>query len=442
MYLLNQQSTKILKGRFSSSLTSSSFCLPSPANFTRSMTSSFSPSPLNLPRFDLSSLSASSLQSSIDHAFVSAKSIPNKLIELGSEEDLVICDKGVPFLITVMSSSGYTRKNEISPANLISNDKGSSKRSWPPVDAFDSLDDGSISAGGIVSNGEEASLKLSDQAVVCEISTTPSSSLQKNRPLFAIALNKFPARAKHLLIISRRWAPQSSPLDRGSFEVLWACVSLLKGVAFFNGGFRSGASQPRRHCQFIPFESLKEVARLYGGVQKEDGSSGDNVKERVTLPIHHLILAAEASLNPKRGVSFTISQFNFKHRFAIVRDMAYTEVFEIYKTILSELDLPCPDEENTEEEEKSFKRLLHDPLRGLPRSAAEDAGSHNVVVTEEFMFVVPRVTDGARDDNGEDIVGVNALLFCGLALVKKDGVSVIKRLGCFEVMKRVSFSYE
>ena len=398
-------------------------------------------SSLNIPRFDSSSLSASSLQSAIDHAFVSAKSIPNKLIELGSEEDLVISDKGVPFLITVMSSSGYTRKNEISPANLISNDNGSSKRSWPPVDAFDSLDDGSIAAGGIINNGEEASLKLSDQAVVCEISTTPSS-LQKNRPFFAIALNKFPARAKHLLIISRRWAPQSSPLDRGSFEVLWACVSLLKGVAFFNGGFRSGASQPRRHCQFIPYESLKEVARLYGGVQNVDGLSGDNVKERVTLPIHHLILAAEASLNPKRGTSFTISQFNFKHRFAIVRDMTYNEVFEIYKTIISELDLPYPDEESTEEEEKSFKRLLHDPLRGLPRSAAEDAGSHNVVVTEEFMFVVPRVTDGARDDNGEDIVGVNALLFCGLALVKKDGVGVIKRLGCFEVMKRVSFSNE
>jgi ATP adenylyltransferase/5',5'''-P-1,P-4-tetraphosphate phosphorylase II len=401
-------------------------------------TSSSTTTTFQLPRFDSSTLSASSLESAIDHAFLSAKSIPNKLIELGSEEDLVLTDGGVNFLLSVMSTAGYTKKNEISPANLISNDKGSTKRSWPPQDAFESLDDGSLAEGKIVTAGEEANLKLNDQAVVCEISTTPSS--QTSRLLFAIALNKFPARAKHLLIISRRWAPQSSPLDRGSFEVLWACVSLLKGVAFFNGGFRSGASQPRRHCQFIPFVSLKEVARLYGGIHKdEESANGSNKNEKITLPVHNLVLSKEALLNPKRGSSFTISQFNFKHRFAIVRGMSHSEVFETYKKILSELDLPAPDEFiNAEEEDKSFQALLNDPLRGLPKSAVEDASSHNVVVTEEFMFVVPRVTDGARD--GDDIVGVNALLFTGLALIKPDGVQVVKRLGCFEVMKRVSFS--
>jgi ATP adenylyltransferase/5',5'''-P-1,P-4-tetraphosphate phosphorylase II len=398
-------------------------------------------SSLSVTRFDINTITASSLSTSIDEAFTLAKTIPDKLIPLSSLNETILQESNVNFLLTCMSSTGFAKKNIISPANLISNEASSttttsivtSSRSWPPLDSFADLDDGSLLLKSIVPNGQEKNLVVSDQAIVCEILTKPLYKSATHRLLYAIALNKFPARDKHLVLISRKWSPQSSPLDFESIDVLWTCVTLLKGVAFFNGGFRSGASQPRRHTQFIPYESLKEVAKLYNGLIIDQ-----NGIEKVTLPIHSLVLESERLLKPCRGNTFTISLYKFKHRFAIVRDMSSNEVYETYKKMLNELDLPSPTEfQSDKEEEEAFQRMLEDPLLGLPSSAIEDSSSHNVVVTVDYMFVVPRSTDGARD--GDKVVGINALLFTGLALVRQEGVSVVKSLGCFEVMRRVSF---
>jgi sulfate adenylyltransferase (ADP) / ATP adenylyltransferase len=70
-------------------------------------------------------------------------------------------------------------------------------------------------------------------------------------PFHALLLNKYPVLDGHLLIVTRRWAPQTAFPDPEDFA---ATAPLLHGrpaLAFYNGGPESGASQPHRHFQAV-----------------------------------------------------------------------------------------------------------------------------------------------------------------------------------------------
>lgn len=99
-------------------------------------------------------------------------------------------------------------------------------------------------------------------------------------PYHTLIWNKFAVIPIHILIISRDYIPQDSPLEQIDFE---ACRTVLaaydndddddarstdKGIEwlfFYNSGSQSGASQPHRHLQAIPIQSrsaplLEEVS--------------------------------------------------------------------------------------------------------------------------------------------------------------------------------------
>jgi sulfate adenylyltransferase (ADP) / ATP adenylyltransferase len=90
-------------------------------------------------------------------------------------------------------------------------------------------------------------------------------------PAHYVLLNRFPVLAGHVLLVTRRFERQERLLTDEDFAALISCLSDVDGLGFYNGGMEAGASQPRKHLQFVPLplapESPDEVPmeRLLGG---------------------------------------------------------------------------------------------------------------------------------------------------------------------------------
>jgi ATP adenylyltransferase len=65
-------------------------------------------------------------------------------------------------------------------------------------------------------------------------------------------LNKYYAVPGHVLIATRRFEEQESPLSRADFAALWSCLREIDGMGFYNSGAAAGASQRHKHLQLVP----------------------------------------------------------------------------------------------------------------------------------------------------------------------------------------------
>jgi ATP adenylyltransferase len=65
-------------------------------------------------------------------------------------------------------------------------------------------------------------------------------------------LNKYPVMPDHLLVVTRRNAPQEELLDADDFAALGVLMAELDWLAFYNAGREAGASQARKHLQLVP----------------------------------------------------------------------------------------------------------------------------------------------------------------------------------------------
>jgi ATP adenylyltransferase len=79
-------------------------------------------------------------------------------------------------------------------------------------------------------------------------------------------LNKFPIIAEHFILATKANKKQTHVLEQDDLEAAYACLKAWQGgndgkhrrlFAFFNSGEHSGASQPHRHLQFLPVESMR-----------------------------------------------------------------------------------------------------------------------------------------------------------------------------------------
>ncbi len=71
-------------------------------------------------------------------------------------------------------------------------------------------------------------------------------------PTHVCLLNKFNVVEHHLLIVTRAFEEQESALTAADFEALALCMEGLDGLAFYNSGETSGASQRHKHLQLTP----------------------------------------------------------------------------------------------------------------------------------------------------------------------------------------------
>jgi len=71
-------------------------------------------------------------------------------------------------------------------------------------------------------------------------------------PAHVLLLNKYPVQECHLLVITRRWQPQSGWLAAEDWQAVAGVAADTGGLWFFNSGATAGASQPHRHLQLLP----------------------------------------------------------------------------------------------------------------------------------------------------------------------------------------------
>ena len=72
-----------------------------------------------------------------------------------------------------------------------------------------------------------------------------------------LLFNKFQVCNKHVLVVTTKFARQESPLDRDDLAAVVKTMLSLNAFMYFNKGPKSGASQPHKHMQLIPFESIE-----------------------------------------------------------------------------------------------------------------------------------------------------------------------------------------
>jgi ATP adenylyltransferase len=84
-------------------------------------------------------------------------------------------------------------------------------------------------------------------------------------PSHYVLLNKYNALPHHVLIVTRRFEPQESPLTAQDFEALGRCMEDFGDLAFYNSGRDAGASQARKHLQLVAMDEIPIEPLLDGG---------------------------------------------------------------------------------------------------------------------------------------------------------------------------------
>lgn len=214
----------------------------------------------------------------------------------------------------------------------------------------------------------------------------PALVVAELTPTHIAILNKFPVIDRHLLVVTRAFVDQETPLALEDFEALWRCLprgSRRAALGFYNSGRTAGASQPHRHLQVVPLP--------LGGA-----STG--------TPFERAFAAAGSRLAPLPGLPF-------RHLAVRLEDL--------------------PDAGDQDLAARAY-RLYLDALRSLGRDPAAP-GAYNLIATRRLLCVVPRV----REHHAR--VSVNALGFCGVLLaVDDEELSLLRHSGPLQVLSAVA----
>jgi len=205
-------------------------------------------------------------------------------------------------------------------------------------------------------------------------------------------LNKFNVVDHHLLIVTRDFEAQTQALNGYDFLALAVCLAEVEGLAFYNGGQAAGASQPHKHLQLVPLP-LAPVGE--------------------PIPIAPLVDAALAK------AEFTqVPELPFRHQVARLDQSAplplvdrVLELHDRYRQLMAAVGLPC---------------------QGAVGEA--QPGAYNLLVTRQWMMVVPRRQERAGP------IAVNSLGFAGAMLVRdRAHLQQLRDYGPLMVLQQVGY---
>lgn len=201
-------------------------------------------------------------------------------------------------------------------------------------------------------------------------------------------LNKYNVIDHHLLIITRDFEPQESPLTLNDFIALWECLAEYDALAFYNSAAAAGASQPHKHMQLVPLP-LGPGMRLPIDPLLATAPATDRIVQAPGLPFAHAVVRLDAA-HP--GTAAETARAAYAH----------------YLEMLRRNNLLGPG--------------------GLPAVLPP----YNLLVTRQLMLLIPR-TQGAFDS-----VPVNALGFVGSFFVPDEAAyQAIRRIGPLSLLEQV-----
>jgi ATP adenylyltransferase len=204
-------------------------------------------------------------------------------------------------------------------------------------------------------------------------------------------LNKFNVIDRHLLVVTRRFVPQETLLDRDDFSALLACMAGSEALGFYNGGAVAGASQPHKHLQMVPLPLGRSAT---------------------PTPIDAVLDAA-----PRQPGFHAVPRLAFRHAFAWLDPALPDDPIEagarldaLYSAALARIGVKAVEREG-----------------GLWQSAP-----YNLLVTHRWLLAVPR----AREHF--DSISINALGFAGSLFVRDEAqLAAVKRAGPMAVLRAV-----
>ncbi len=200
-------------------------------------------------------------------------------------------------------------------------------------------------------------------------------------------LNKFNAVDHHLLLITRDFESQENALTLADFLAVAVTLAEIDGLIFYNSGKIAGASQPHKHLQLVPLPL---------------------VPNGLPLPIAPWIQQAIV----QSDVS-TIPQLPFLHSLMGYNISNWENPLEIAQTWLD-----C------------YQRLLEKV--GLIQPLSDQPNPYNLLMTREWMMVIPRSHDSY------DNIAVNALGFAGALLVRNaEQMEQLKQIGPLTLLQKV-----
>jgi len=208
-------------------------------------------------------------------------------------------------------------------------------------------------------------------------------------------LNKFNVLNHHLLIVTRRFEHQQSPLNQANFEALWTCMAEYDSLGFYNSGMVAGASQPHKHLQLIPLPMTSSGARTPVEPLIESASYRGDVGQAEGLPFRHAL----ARLAP--DLSRSVSE-------------AAQTMHSLYHKMLGRAGI--------EADSQSCDRLE------VP---------YNLLLTRQWMLLVPRSRERFES------ISLNALAFAGALLVRDEHqMAALKKRGPMTALKHVAHGIE
>ena len=170
-------------------------------------------------------------------------------------------------------------------------------------------------------------------------------------PTHRALLNKFSVLREHLLVVTREYEDQRTPLAARDFEALAVCMEDAEVLAFYNGGAEAGASQSHKHLQVVTLP----------------------LSPRHSVPMDALLTKGD--------------QLPFRHAFARLAARQAADPAAMLATY----------------------RELH------AKAGLEAAQPYNLLVTHEWMLVVPRSRDKFED------ISINSLAFAGSFFIRDAG---------------------
>ena len=204
-------------------------------------------------------------------------------------------------------------------------------------------------------------------------------------------LNKFNVLDHHLLMVTRSFEEQESLLTASDFEALLVCLAEFEGLAFYNAGEAAGASQRHRHWQMVPLPLTPEVSQI---------------------PIEPLL-----------------SKARFTGTMGFVPGLRFLHVL-----VMMNLEWIAAPRKGAMELLQQYLDMLQ--TVGLSGGGAEGGtmspGPYNLLVTRQWMLLVPRSTECFEG------ISVNALGFAGGLLVKDEQqLNLLKTCGPMTALERV-----
>lgn len=209
-------------------------------------------------------------------------------------------------------------------------------------------------------------------------------------PAHVCLLNKFNVVDQHVLVVTREFERQTSPLNEGDFAALASCMldgtRFSDGLGFYNGGAAAGASQPHKHLQWIPVRPSEFplthaiAAAAAAGESQSDRLPFANRIERLTM----------ASAESPEGVGERLAG-------------AYRRL------LLATFGLPA-------KAPASAGPASTDPTSSVAAALGRDfeLPPYNLLVARNWMMMVPRRQEHFRE------ISLNALAFVGALLVKDE----------------------